>query len=460
MTATITPGGPQYSGDGKDERWQPATTEKEAVGHGLVSKSIYKTVTLWARTVVEYHQALGTPLHLREPMATHVDLLVGPYIEDGENELADRLASDVDPLLDEAHQGLAATKARLDAAQQHPHPVITPESGSIYTGTEAVQVVADATHRIESDFRAGRGHHGRTSGMVKRIGRFAPWMEAAGLLGFIAFFLNVPLLRPWEDWLGFTLAVAIVFFTILGQSRLVHHAAEDHNHAREAVADNNRHQAEAAYTNRNRYLAIVAIIAVAITAGMVLRGTALLGDASIGVTVVLVFLAALTGLLMPTISYLAIALDGSRVSRERDSLATDLEEDFAQQSDLKDESQASLELVTDTMAVLVQKIFPDICTTVQATVDAAYAPYNFGRFQVGGLVADPPVKTRRSLQQGPAGAPQGEISTGIAGARVVDLLPLIDRVNRLHALDSERAELAKRLNEIPPHPWAKSSNTR
>ena len=458
MTATITPRGTQFMGDGNDKPWQPATTEKEAVKRGLVSKTIYAIVTLWARTVVEYHQALGTPRHLWEPTATHIDLLVGPYIEDGENELADRLASEVDPLLDEAQQGLAATRALLDAAQQHPHPVTT-ESGSIHTGTDAVQVVDDANHKIESDFQAGKAHHRRTSETVRRIGRWAPWMEAAGLLGFIAFFLNVPLLRPWEDWLGFTLAVAIVFFTILGQSRLVHHAAEDHNHAREAAADNNRHQSEAAQTRRNRYLGIVAIIAAGITAGILLRGTALLGDASIAVTVAVGFLAVLTGLLMPAIAYLATALDGSRVSRERDSLAADLEEDFAEQSDLKSESQASLELLTDTKTLLVHKVFPDICTTVQATVDAVYTPYNFGRFQVGGLAADPPVKTRRRIQQDPDGAPQGEISTGIPGARVVDLLPLIDRINRLNALDSERAELAKRLNEIPAHPWAKSSNT-
>lgn len=459
MTTTITPGSPQYVGDGNDKQWQPTTTEKEAVKRGLVPKNIYSTVTQWARMVVEYHQALYTPRSLWEPTAMHTDLLVAPYIEDGESELADRLASEVDPLLDDAQEGLAATKARLDAAEQHPHPVITPESGSIYTGAEAVQTVDAANIEIESDFQAGKAHHRPTNETVKRIGRWAPWMEAAGLLGFLAFFMNVPLLRPWDDWLGFTLAVAIVVVTIMGQSRMVHHAAENHNHAREAAANNNRHQAEAAYTRRNRYLAAVAVISVCITAGMLLRGTALLGDASIGVTIVLVFLAALTGLLMPTIAYLAIALDGSRVSRERDSLAADLDMDFTEQSDLKDASQASLEFVTDTKALLMQKVFPDICTTVQARVDGAHTPYNFGRIQIGGLAADPPARTRRTLRQDLDGAPQGEISTGIPGARALDLLPLFDRLNRVHALDTERAELAKRLNEIPAHPWAKSSNT-
>ncbi len=60
---------------------------------------------------------------------------------------------------------------------------------------------------------------------------------------------------------------------------------------------------------------------------MILRGTTALGDASVGTTVVMIFLAAVTGLLMPTLAYLGTALDGSKVARERDSLAADLDDD-------------------------------------------------------------------------------------------------------------------------------------
>jgi hypothetical protein len=64
-----------------------------------------------------------------------------------------------------------------------------------------------------------------------------------------------------------------------------------------------------------------ATAAVGITAGLILRGTAVLGilrgtavlgDARPTVVALLVFLAVLTGMLMPMVSYLSIARDGSK----------------------------------------------------------------------------------------------------------------------------------------------------
>jgi len=68
------------------------------------------------------------------------------------------------------------------------------------------------------------------------------------------------------------------------------------------------------------------VTAVAITGGMIWRGTAALGNASIGTTAVMIFAAAVTGLLLPTLAYLGVALDGCTVSRERDGLAAELAE--------------------------------------------------------------------------------------------------------------------------------------
>jgi hypothetical protein len=81
----------------------------------------------------------------------------------------------------------------------------------------------------------------------------------------------------------------------------------------------------AAATSSSGWLAATA--AVGITASLILRGTAVLGDARPTVVALLVFLAVLTGMLMPMVSYLSIARDGSKVSRERDRVAADLDND-------------------------------------------------------------------------------------------------------------------------------------
>jgi hypothetical protein len=438
---------------GTGTAWQATYTEREAVRRGLISRKDYRQTVLWARTVVEHHQAAGTPRQSWEPNAVHIELLVGPDIENGEAELAGRLKDDVDPMLDRAQRHLAAARARLAAAEQHPLLLTTAESGRTYTCAEAASAVAAHDRTIEAGYAAGKTHHRPSNIWLKRIGGWAPWVEAVGLFAFLTYYLNVPLLQPWEDWLGWTFAVTVVVFAILGQTWLAHHAALSHNQAREATAENHRQHAEAARTRRTRYLLGAAVIAIAITGGMILRGLAALGDVSLGTSIVMALLAAVTGLLMPTMAYLAIALDGSRISRERDSLVAGLDQDFTGQTDYKTGAQGNLDLVTETVHVVTQKLLPDICASVQATVDTTHGRYNFGRIQIGGLVADPPSKTSLSVRQASDGAWQGQISTGIPGARAVDLVPLLDRASRLCALERERAALQTRHDAIPPHPW-------
>ena len=52
--------------------------------------------------------------------------------------------------------------------------------------------------------------------------------------------------------------------------------------------------------SRNRYLAETSVTAVAITGGMIWRGTAAVGNASTSTTAVMVFVAAVTGMLLRT----------------------------------------------------------------------------------------------------------------------------------------------------------------
>ena len=189
--------------------------------------------------------------------------------------------------------------------------------------------------------------------------------------------------------------------------------------------------------------------AAAITSGMIWRGVAALGNASIGTTAVMVFLAAVTGLLLPTLAYLGIALDGSKVSRERDSLAADLDYDFDGYLEIISNSRRDLADVAEIGDTLMNKTFPDICHTTQETVDSVYGFYGTVRLLIGGLAADPPSKTTKTIGQDPAGNISGYIGTSIAGADTVNLNPLFDRARRLEG-DRDPADQTFRPDRGPP----------
>jgi hypothetical protein len=267
--------------------------------------------------------------------------------------------------------------------------------------------------------------------------------------------VNVPILAPWTDWLGWTFAMSIVVFIILGQTTQVHHAAASHNHAREAFADGNRHEAERGFSRRNRHIGLAGIVALAITSAMVLRGIAALGDAGLVTTLVMVFLAATTGLVMPSLTFLGSAFDGSRVSRERDSLVTDLNDDLGSYTEAIENRRRDLAAVGEIRDTLNAKTYPDICNAVQEIVDAVYRLHGIVRLLIGGLSTDPPAKTLTTMTN-TDGNVSGHIGTSIPGARPVSLGPLLDRCRRLADLEARRAELLHKIETLPPHPWGKS----
>lgn len=437
------------------QHWQPAFTQKEAGKLG-VSKTEYAEAALVARTAVEEHQRLGTPRHLWEPTPTQNDHLADQFIEDGAHELAGRLEAEADPALDEAQDLVENVKANLDEIAEDRQPISTPESGSNHSAAQAVERVDQHDTKIEHDETVGKHHHRRASGTLKRTGHWAPWIEAVGFLAFVAYFLNVPLLQPWQDWLGWTFAITVVVFVILGQTWLVNHAATSHNNAREARADGNRHEAEPGFTRRNWYTAGSAVAAVAIASGMILRGTTALGDANVGTTVVMVFLGAVTGLLMPTLAYLGTALDGSKVARERDSLAADLDDDHEDYNATIETSRRDLAAVAEIRDTLNGKTLPDICNTVQETVDGVYRLFGIVRLLIGGLSTEPPLKTTKTIGKDSEGNIHGYVGTSIPGTRNVDLGPLFDRCRRLADIQAQRTDLLRQVEALAPHPWGKS----
>jgi hypothetical protein len=434
--------------------WQPALTQKEAA-RIEIPKDEYEQAFLYARMTAEEHQALRTPRDCWEPTLSVNDRLAAPFITDGDQELASRLEAEADPSLDKSKDLIENVKANLDEITEHTEPIISEETGAHYSAAGAVKRVGQYGMKIGRDEAAGRHHHRRASVVFQRLASWAPWVEAAGFLTFVDFYLNVPLLQPWQDWLGWSFAATVVVVIIVGQTWLVRHAARSHNHAREARADGNRQEAEQGFTRRNRYLGLTAVTAAAITSGMIWRGTAALAGAIVGTTVLMIFVAAVTGLLLPTLIYLGIALDGSTDSRDRDGLAADLDDDLDEYLENIDNSRRDLAGVAEIGDTLKDKTFPDICNTTQEAVDAVYDLYSTVRLLIGGLSADPPTKTTKTIGKDADGNIRGYIGTSIPGTRKVNLDPLFDRWNRLVKIESQRTDLLARVDVLPPHPWGK-----
>jgi len=438
-----------------EEYWEPTVTPKEADKVGI-HKDEYRSAAEYARMVVQEHQRRGTPRDGWEPPALHNGSLAEPFITDGGQELASRLEQEADPRLDEAQGLIENVKENLDKIAEHREPITGPETGANHSVAEAVERVEEYDAKIKRDQAAGKHHHHRASILLQRLATWAPWIEAVGFLTFITYYLNVPLLEPWQDWLGWSFAATVVIAIILGQTWLVRHAARSHNDAREARADNHRHEAARAFTRRNWYLGLTAVTAVAITSGMIWRGIAALGNASIGTTAVLVFVAAVTGLLLPTLAFLGVALDGSRVSRERDGLAADLDDDLDEYLETIGDSRRDLARVAEIGDTLRDKTFPDICYTSQEAVDGVYGFYGTVRLLIGGLSADPPARTARTIEHDAAGNIAGHIGTSIAGAGHVSLGPLFDRQHRLEEIEAQRVSLLEQVDALSRHPWGKS----
>jgi hypothetical protein len=435
--------------------WKPVLTQKEALRAGI-SKDEYAQAFLYARMAAEEHQDLGTPRDRWETTLNQNDSLATPFITDGEQELAGRLETEADMDLDKSQDLVESVKANLDEIAEKTQPISSEETGASYSVAEAVERVEQCNKKIGRDEKASLHHHRRASRWFQRAATWAPLVESLGFLTFVTYYLNVPIFKPWEDWLGWSFAATVVLVIILGQTWLVRHAGRSHNHAREAFADGNRGEAEEGRKRRNRYIGLTAVTAVAITAGMIWRGTTALGNASLISTALMIFLAAVTGLLMPILIYLGVALDGSTVSRDRDGLVADLDVDLEEYLSNLDSSRRDLAEVTEISDRLTDKTFPDICNTTQETVDGVYGLYGTVRLLIGGLSAEPLAKTTKTLSQDADGSLHGYIGTSIPGTRRVNLEPLFDRWHRLTEIEKQRIALLARIEALPPHPWGRS----
>jgi len=432
----------------------PALTETEARRLGY-SIDEFRQAANWRRMSVEHHLSCGTVRSEWYPPAHVGRGITEPFIDDAASDLTARLESEIDPELDLAQASIERTKAALDELEGRTDPLLTVESGVAYSPADAVAHVRGLDEKIETDEQDSKAHHRRAPYSLKQIAPWLPWGEFLGFLWFCAVWLNVPILQPWLDFGAWSLAVALVTSIIIGQTWFVHHAGRAHNHGREAFAENKRHEGEKAYRRRNAFIIAAAVtVTAAVTAGMILRGLMTLGEASLGTTIFMIFIALVAGYVMPTLGYLAVATDGSKVSRERDDLVDHLDIRLADHKDLLEDCQANLASVEESRDQLIKANFPSIVDSTQTIVDAAYRPYGLTWMLIGGLAGDQPMKVAPTFGYDDHGRPYGRIGTSIPAADTVDLKCLFDRVNRLADLETRRAGLAARLQALHDHPWS------
>lgn len=432
----------------------PMFTRREAVRAGVCTRQVYDETLPFYEYTVRHHLLARTPRPTWEPPEIVGHKLSAPYVADASDLLARRLARDVDPLLDRIDARCGEVAGTISRIEQLPEDIRTIESRTTYGGVGAVRRHGRLTDQIENDLSAGFHHHDRAPRWLKALGRLAPWTESLGFLAFLMYYLNVPILAPWEDWMGWSFALILVVYIILGQTSLVERAAVAHNHSREESAKGNRHLAEASRRRRSVFAGSAAFIALVITSGIVLRGLVALGDTDPAVTAVMIALAATTGLLMPVLSFLGRALDGSKVSRERDGLAADLGADRAFHDELTDHCAATLDDAQALHDRVTHTVVPGILGEVQQRTDAARIAYSFLRIQIGGLTAEPAAPgTAAEIAAGSHGQAQGWITNGVPGSERVNLQVLLDRASRLENLRRRRQDLERRLSQLPRHPW-------
>ena len=426
--------------------WQPTLTRKEAKGRGIPRKS-YRRLVSWAQMVVHYHQSEGTPRPLWEGTATHTEDLVGPDIDQASSQLARELSKSTERQLNRADRQLDSVETQVRDLK-YPRSVSGSESDIKYSAQTAEHAFDRLSTKITTDEAAGRQHHRRTPKLVARWAPMLPWLEAIGLFGFIVYFLDVPLFAPWTDPLAYTLAVTIVVVLIFSQTLLVHTAGKAQNTAREAEEAGNRQAAEDGRGKRNIFLGLASTVAIGITAGLILRGIEALGNQAIAIRGELIFLAALAGLLMPIMTYLSVAMDGSRVSRERDSLAKSLDRDLRNYRKAEEKVHTQLRKTAATLTGVRTKHVPAALGRAEQTIIGAAHRQTLARVLIGGLVGEPSRTTCRVDDDHTV-----ELFLGTPNARSVDTLPVTERLVRAAELDARRVNLNAELDALPAHPW-------
>ena len=427
-----------------DNANQPALTEKQAVKNRICSKRVYRRARAWFDLVVVFHLGSGRIRAEREPQPMVGHEIAKPCVERANKTLKGRLEADVDPLVDDIRADHADARDEIATCQSWNATFTTAETRTTRSISQAIAVEDSLTTSIQNDTQAGLTCHRRTSSGFRALAKKLPYLEGIGAMVFLAFYMNIDWTDPLSDILAWSAAVVIVIVAIWLQSRKVNNGASDHNHAREHRGRRNLHAADASEAKRNRNLIIATVISLVLTGGLVLRATS---STDLGISLfVITALAIVAGFGMPILAFIAVAFDGSSLSRERDELVRFLDGNKASYDMHKSRAGTLIDRADDVHKEILQAVVPAIRDATDDDLEPARHEYSLVRLLLGLPEAKPPSSE--------AAAP-GALSTRILGADDVDLRSLRSRGDVLQHLLIERNQLSDALAQIPEHPWTR-----
>jgi hypothetical protein len=437
--------------DRGDERPQQTFSWSQANQAHLTTHKIFMLVSqLWI-AVVDYHRRAGTARGQWEPTQGAGHLLGAHYNHEAAEQVEKACAEELDPVIEKVEDMGTEIETTVRSVTDRDPKLTSSETGLVYTEPEAVTQVERNQAKINADLERGHTHHKRVPAWVRVLGKIMPYGEALGLVVLLTFFLNVEWTRPWADPLTWTLSVVVVLATLLFTPRMVERAAEGWNKRREAIAEN---QAEATQAATRKLLingAIATVVSMAVVGGLVERALAVI-DNSLpeSMLALIIALCIIAGLAMPAVAFIAIAWDGSSLSRENDDLVEQLNDGLAEDQELRDQARSLDEACGQQQLRVNTEVAPAIQRIAIEVVEEARRAYAWLRVQIGGLPSAPPARPQQNL----AGGQATSIETGIPGAEPIGLEPLVNRGLRMQELARKRSQLITKLDATPPHPWS------
>jgi hypothetical protein len=271
----------------------------------------------------------------------------------------------LDPILTVMERALDSATEHIRIAKMPPEPYLFSESGESFSDKKAKAKVDHNQASINARKAAGSTIDVRVPNWLRIAGALSPWAESFGILVYVTFLWDCDWLRPWDDFMSFITALILVIFMPLLQKYCSEHAGHAHNSYRLNDLEGLDIPARADKVKRNWYLAGALFIATVVAATIVIRGLIALDMPNRWEIAVITLLAAIVGYGTAILAYAAIALDGTRYSRENDELTAQGEAFAADWEAEIEEAQQSLEKAANNERHLIEGAFPKVLENVR-----------------------------------------------------------------------------------------------
>lgn len=271
----------------------------------------------------------------------------------------------LDPILKAMELALDSVTEALRNAKVPPEPYISSESGGSFSDQKAKDKVDHNQAGTNARKAAGFTIDVRVPNWLRIAGVLSPWAESFGILVYVTFLWNVNWLRPWDDFMSFITALILVVFMPLLQKYCAEQAGHAHNSCRLNKQEGLDIPAHADEVNRNWYLAGAIFIATVVTAAIVVRGLIALDVPNWWEPIIITLLAAVVGYGTAILAYAAVALDGTRYSRENDELTAQGEAFDADWEAEVEIAEMGLEKAENNERHLIDGSFPKVLESVR-----------------------------------------------------------------------------------------------